>query len=130
MSKLLIRKRIFLSLLFITPSGFLLKLYQGPLSFWFNNYAAGSVYEIFWILVLFFFFPDKNLINKIPVLVFLITVFLEFLQLWHPKVLEIIRSNFLGSALIGNNFCFWDFPYYVIGCILGWFWIKRLNSAS
>ena len=55
-----ITKQIIVSLLFITPLGFVFKIYSGPAHMWFNNYGAGLLYEIFWILVNFFFAPRMN----------------------------------------------------------------------
>ena len=115
-----IHTRVTLSLLVVTPLGFAFKFYSGPGNGWFNNYGAGVLYEIFWILLAFLFFPSKRSANVIPVYVFLITCILELLQLWHPPFLETIRSSFLGSALIGTTFVWWDFPHYVLGCLMGW----------
>ena len=112
-----------LSLLVVTPLGFAFKFYSGPGNGWFNNYGAGVLYEIFWILLAFLFFPSKRSANVIPVYVFVITCILEFLQLWHPPFLEVVRSSFLGSALIGTTFVWWDFPHYVLGCLMGWGWV-------
>jgi len=125
-----IRKNILFSLLFVTPAGFLCKYYPGPGQWWVNNYFAGLLYEIFWIMVSCFFFPAKKTVNKIPIWVFLITCSLEVLQLWHPLFLEKIRSGFIGSALIGTTFSWWDFPHYAAGCICGWLWIKWLRGKS
>ena len=119
-------KRVALSLLVVTPLGFAFKFYSGPGNCWLNNYGAGVLYEIFWILLTFLFFPSKRSANVIPIYVFTITSILEFLQLWHPPFLEIIRSSFLGSALIGTTFAWWDFPHYVLGCLLGWIWVRLL----
>ena len=44
-----LRKYIVFSSLFVTPAGFLLKFYAGPGHYWFNNYGAGILYEIFFI---------------------------------------------------------------------------------
>jgi hypothetical protein len=118
--------KVILSLLIVTPLGFAFKFYPGPGNRWFNNYGAGVLYEVFWILLSFLFFHSKRFANVIPVYVFLITCILEFLQLWHPPFLEIIRSSFLGSALIGTTFVWWDFPYYVLGCLMGWWWLRFL----
>lgn len=126
MLKLQIRKQTIIYLLFVTPLGFLFKFYPGPGRFWFNEYGAGLLYEIFWILVLFLFLPRKDLINKIPLWVFIVTSALEVLQLWHPCILEQIRSTFPGKALIGTTFSLWDFPHYAIGCIIGWLLIKQI----
>ena len=121
-----VRKYIIISLLFVTPTGFLLKFYSGPGEWWFNDYGAGLLYEIFWILVFFFIFPGKKSAHHIPVWVFVITSALEFLQLFHPPVLEKIRSCFLGKALIGTTFVWWDFPHYAAGCIIGCLYLRRL----
>jgi hypothetical protein len=121
-----IQKRVVLSLFIITPLGFAFKFYSGPGHGWFNNYGAGVFYEIFWILLAFLFYPSKHSANVIPIYVFVVTSILEFLQLWHPPVLELIRSSFLGRALIGTTFVWWDFPHYVLGCLLGWGWVRFL----
>ena len=118
--------RLILSLLIVTPLGFAFKFYPGPGNEWFNNYGAGILYEIFWILLAFLFIPSKRSANIIPVCVFVITCILEFLQLWHPHTLQVIRSSFLGSALIGTTFAWWDYPHYVLGSLIGWGWLRFL----
>jgi hypothetical protein len=120
------RKYIVLALLVVTPAGFLFKFYSGPAQWWFNNYGAGLLYEVFWILIGFFFWPKKKLANKIALWVLIGTSVLEVLQLWHPWHLEKIRSYFLGRALIGTSFTWWDFPHYVVGCLLGWLVVKLI----
>ncbi len=118
--------KVIFSLVVVIPLSFALKFYSGPGNWWFNNYGAGVLYEIFWILLAFLFFPSKRSANVIPIYVFIITCILEFLQLWYPAFLETIRSSFLGSALIGTTFVWWDFPHYVLGCLLGWIWVRFL----
>ena len=125
-----LRWRIFLSLLIVVPVGFAFKLYSGPGSFWFQNYGAGVLYEIFWILVFFGIWPNKESVVVIPVSVFAGTCFLEILQLWNPPLLASFRSTFLGRTLIGTTFVIWDFPHYMLGCLLGWGWICKLNEES
>jgi hypothetical protein len=121
-----IQTRVLFSLLIVTPLGFAFKFYPGPGNGWFNNYGAGVIYEIFWILLAFLFFPSRKSANVIPVCVFVVTCILEFLQLWHPPFLEVIRSFFLVRALIGTTFVWWDFPHYVLGCLVGWVWLRFL----
>ena len=120
------RKRILFSLFIITPAGFLFKLYPGRGRYWLNNYAAGMLYEIFWCLVIFFFLPFKKNIFKITLIVFIATALLEVLQLWHPWLLEQMRTTFLGQTFIGTTFCLWDFFYYFIGCTIGWLWMMKI----
>ena len=122
-----IRKYCVYSLSVVTPLGIGFKLYKGPAKWWFNDYGAGLLYEIFWILVVFLILPRKRLAHKIPVWVFVITCVLEILQLWNPWILLAIRSSFIGRALIGTTFAWWDFAHYVLGCFLGWLLIRWLS---
>ena len=122
-----VRKYIFLSLLAVTPTGFLFKCYSGPAQWWFNDYGAGLLYEIFWCLVVFLWIPRRDRTTHIAVGVFGATGLLETLQLWHPWVLEQIRSTFLGRALIGTTFVGWDFPHYLLGCLIAWCWMRRVS---
>jgi len=106
--------------------GFLFKFYSGPAQWWFNDYGAGILYVIFWVLVLFLLFPYGKAANRIPLWVFFVTSTLEVIQLWHPVMLEKVRSHFLGRTLVGTSFTWWDFPHYAVGCIIGWVWIRRI----
>lgn len=118
-----IRIRILISLIVVIPFGFATKIYHGPGELWFHNYCGAILYEIFWCLVIFLFSPTSSPLC-ISLSVFAATSVLEFLQLWHPPFLELIRRSFFGRALIGTTFIWWDFFYYVIGCIIGWLWLK------
>jgi hypothetical protein len=128
-SQHLVRKRVLLSLALVTPLGFLFKLYAGPGHRWLNNSVAGVLYEVFWCLVLFFIWPRRRYATWLAVLVLAITSLLEVLQLWHPMLLEQVRATFLGQALIGTTFSWGDFPYYVLGCALGWLWMQALSRS-
>ena len=130
MQSAVVRKFVALSLLWVTPLGFLFKRYSGPAHRWFNDYGAGLLYEVFWILVVFFLIPRKSVVRTIPVWVFVVTSFLEVVQLWHPPILQKIRSNFWGSTLIGTTFVWWDFFYYALGCGLGWLLIKKIADLA
>jgi hypothetical protein len=119
LSKGFLLRYVLLPLGIITPMGFLFKVYEGPGEWWFNDYGAGLLYEIFWILVLFFIFPGRKSAYRIPRWVFIITSGLECFQLFHPPVLERTRSCFMGRALIGTTFLWWGFPHYAAGCLIG-----------
>jgi hypothetical protein len=110
--------------------GFALKLDDGPGQDWVNNYAAGVLYEVFWCLVLFLVWPRPEYITRIAVGVFLVMSLLEVLQLWHPWLLERFRDTFLGKALIGTTFSWWDIPHYVVGCALGWLWMRVIARKT
>jgi hypothetical protein len=118
-----------LSLAVIVPLGFSTKFYSGPAASWVNNSLGGVLYELFWCLVLFLFFRRVKP-WRIAALVLVITCALEVLQLWRPPLLQLARSSFLGSALLGTTFTWSDFPYYVLGCGLGWVWMELLRARS
>jgi len=117
-----------LLLIIIIPIGFLTKFYSWPAQAWVNNSLGGLFYEIFWCLVVAFIFIKVKPLY-IALMVFSITCLLEFLQLWHPPFLEILRNNFIGRTILGNSFNWIDFPYYFFGSLMGYFvlmGIKRL----
>ena len=119
---------ILASLCVVTPIGFGFKFYDGPGCWWFNDYGAGVVYEIFWCLVFFLIWPRRENITKIAVWVLVVTCLLEALQVWHPPFLQSVRSTFAGSALLGTTFVWWDFPHYVLGCGIGWLWMRAVSA--
>ena len=121
---------IVLSLCVITPLGFWFKAYNGPGRWWFYYYGGGVAYEIFWCLVVFFFWPKRKNAARIALCVFVITCALETLQLWHPALLQQIRSTFLGRALLGTTFVWWDFPHYALGSFVGWLWMSCIAELS
>ncbi len=123
------RLHSFILLLIIIPLGFTSKFYTGPGAWWFNNYAGGILYEMFWCFVATLVFPYARAF-WIACLVLGITCFLECLQLWNPLFLESIRSTFIGNTLIGSTFAWWDFPHYIIGCFAGWYIIKSKRGEN
>jgi hypothetical protein len=125
------KKRIgtLISLLIVVPVGFYSKFYAGPAASWVNNSLSGVFYEIFWcLLILLFWGEGKPWIIATSVLA--ATSVLEFLQLWHPPFLEFMRSYFIGRAVLGTSFAWSDFPYYFLGCGIGWLWLRRLQKAG
>jgi hypothetical protein len=116
-----------ISILIITPVGFYSKFYQGPAASWVNNSLGGMFYVIFWCLVVFLFFPKRKP-EKIAAIVLTITCLLEFLQLWHPLFLELLRSYFIGATILGSSFTWMDFPYYFLGSAIGWLWLRWINK--
>ncbi|WP_460201009.1 ribosomal maturation YjgA family protein [Scytonema sp. NUACC21] len=118
------------SLLIVVAMGFFFKYYVGPAHQWVNNYGAAVFYEIFWCLFAFLFFRNQAAVWQIPLWVFLITCILEFLQLWHPPLLEEFRATLIGKWLIGTTFAWWDFPHYLLGCLLGWLWLQKIPGKN
>jgi len=113
-----LRKRIWvlLCLGIVMPLGFWMwRHYDGWGEKWIRYYISGAIYEIIWCLVLFFFWPRRANIVRIPVAVFIATCILEFLQLWKVEFLEEFRTTLVGAALIGTDFVWLQFPFYVLG---------------
>lgn len=117
------RLHTLISLLITTPLGFASKFYHGAGAWWFNNYASGIFYEMFWCFAAILLLPRVS-VFWIACTVLGTTCVLEFLQLWHPLFLDPVRSTFIGRTLIGTTFTWWDFPHYVIGCLTGWLMIS------
>lgn len=128
----LLNKQRLITLLFlilIIPSGFYTKFYSGPAQHWVSDSFGGLLYEIFWCLVVFFIFP-KSKPMYIALSVFSVTCVLEFMQLWHPIFLEILRKNFIGRTILGNSFNWFDFPYYFAGSAFGWLFLLLIQKPS
>jgi len=101
----------------LIPAGFAMKLYG---SRFVADSLAGAAYELFWCLLAFVLFPSRRAAARIAALVLLATGALEFVQLVDHPALEAIRRTFIGRTIIGNAFAWSDFPYYVLGCAIGW----------
>ena len=114
-------------LLLVTPFGFSTKIYSGPGASWVNDSLGGVFYEIFWCLLIFLFMVNARA-WFIATSVFIVTCFLEVLQLWHPEFLEVIRSYFIGRAVFGTSFNLYDFIYYFIGSGIGYLILTHLQK--
>jgi hypothetical protein len=109
------RARLAVALAVVVPLGFLTKATEAELV---RGYLGGVLYVVFWILLVLLVRPQLQP-GSVAVAVFLVTCALEFAQLWHPPWLERIRATFLGHALLGSTFSWWDFPCYAAGAVLG-----------
>jgi len=119
----------FFSLIIITPIGCYSKFYKGPAADWVNDSLGGTFYVIFWCLFFFFIFNHTKP-WLISTMVLLITCLLEFLQLWHPPFLNMLRNNFIGLTILGHSFNWSDFPYYFLGGVIGRFWLTALTRFT
>lgn len=128
MSQLRYRRRLLLSLAFIVPFGLITKFYPGPGRAWLNDAFGGIPYELFWIFGVAWIWPQLRP-GVVAIAVLLATCALEFLQLWQPTWLQAVRTNLLGRLVLGNAFDWGDFPYYFIGCGVGWLWLRSLRPT-
>jgi hypothetical protein len=125
------RIKILLCLVIAAMAGFWMwRYYRGWGEYWVRFYVSGAVYEIIWCLVLFFFWPRKAYIVRIPLIVFILTCGLEFLQLWEAGFLEKFRATLIGAALIGTDFVWLQFPFYVLGSAISVFLLAILAGRE
>jgi hypothetical protein len=109
------RARLALALAIVVPLGFATKLTDAVLV---RGYLGGVFYVVFWILLVLLARPQLRP-GSVAVAAFLATCALEAAQLWHPRWLEEVRATFLGHALLGSTFSWWDLPCYALGAALG-----------
>ena len=123
------RRHLLRFLAVVVPLGISSKFYTGPAQFWVSGHAGGILYVVFWILLAFMIWPTLSS-RFVALTVLGITCALEVLQLWQPSALEAVRSTFIGHALIGSTFSWWDFPYYVVGSVLGIFFVRWARARA
>ncbi len=112
-----------LSLALLVPAGLLTKVYAGPGQEWVSDHLGGALYDVFWCLAVFLILP-RNRPLVVASIVLAVTCVLEVLQLWHPPFLELVRRSFVGATFLGTSFDWVDFPHYVVGCGIGWWWMR------
>jgi hypothetical protein len=116
-----------LSILLIVPVGLYSKRgYHGPGAAWVHDSLGGVFYVIFWCLVASLV-PVRWKAAWIAAAVLIGTCILEFLQAWHPPLLEMARSTFVGRTILGSYFDWFDFPYYFAGAAIGWVWLRAIG---
>jgi len=112
----------------VVAAGFAGRLYEGPGQDWLQYSAGGFWYALFWCLLV------SLLVARarpwiVAVAVCGVTCALEFLQLWHPSWLTVVRRTWPGQVLLGTSFDWGDFPYYAFGCAVGWTLLKATARA-
>ena len=120
------RLALLISIAAIAPLGLMMKFYRGLGQEWLNNSFGGVPYEIFWILLVLFIWPQISAVWA-SVAVCIATCLLEFLQLWQPPFLQAIRTTLIGRLVLGNTFQWSDFSYYFIGSFFGWAWVRAIQ---
>lgn len=112
----------------LVPIGYFIRFY-GSMPEWLNDALGSIIYEMFWITLLLGIWPKVSPI-KISIIVGLATCTLEFLQLWHLPLLQMIRATLPGRLVLGTHFSWLDFPAYLGGCMLGYRWSKTCLSRK
>jgi hypothetical protein len=125
------RIKVLLCLAIATSLGYWMwRYYRGCAQNLIRFYISSIVYEIIWCLVFFFFWPRRANIVRIPLIVFIATCLLEFLQLWKAEFLQTIRATLVGAALIGTDFVWQQFPFYVLGSAISVFLLAILADSG
>lgn len=113
------RIKVIIAIAVLVPIGLYSKVYNGPIASWINNDVVGIWYVIAWCLGVAFIWP-RFPGWKIALVVFLVTCFLEVLQLSEWYTLEWARSFFIGRLVLGTTFIWLDFFYYILGGLAAW----------
>jgi hypothetical protein len=118
------------SIALILPLGLYAKRgYHGPAAAWVRDSAGGVLYVIFWCLVVALLLPRVSA-ARIAAAVLIATCVLEFLQAWHPPLLETARANFIGRTILGSYFDWTDFLYYFVGAAIAWVWLHAIGRRD
>jgi hypothetical protein len=120
------RVALLINIILIIPLGYTIR-FAGPGPERFNDFMGAVAYEIFWILLAVFLWPQVSLVWA-AVGVCVATCGLEFLQLWQPPFLQAARATLPGRLVLGNAFTWADFPSYFVGSFLGWLWVRWLKK--
>jgi glycopeptide antibiotics resistance protein len=109
------------------PIGYLLR-FSPWLPEWFRNLAGNVAYETLLVLLVLLVAP-RVLPRGAAIGVCLVSFGLEFLQLSQTPLLVAARENRLGRLILGNGFTWDDFPLYVLGSLVGYFWATWLRKT-
>jgi glycopeptide antibiotics resistance protein len=121
------RIALLVSLAIILPLGYWVRFSQDPLPEWLNDALGSVAYEIFWVLLVLLVFPKLSP-WRVALGVCLVTIAIEFLQLWQAPFLQAARATLPGRLVLGNTFSGKDFPAYLVGSGLGWLWGRSLRN--
>ena len=101
-------------LVLLLAAGLYSKYYQGPYYYWVRNYCGDIVFVMFFYFLLKLFRPYVNSLLWGGVL-FVFMIGIEFSQELRWRILDHVRSTFIGQILIGEYFDPRDLIYYLIG---------------
>jgi hypothetical protein len=96
---------------------------------WVYAYGGGVIYVIlFSIFFRLVFYRKSNAWAALTATLF--TIIVETTQLWHPDWLEPIRQTFVGHGILGQQFSWPDMAHYILGGILGYYFLCLLDKLS
>jgi hypothetical protein len=106
------------------------KCYRGWGQYWIKDYISGIVYVMILSVGLFAVLPSRKNVLRIPLVIFVLTCGLEFLQLYQPPILQAFRKTLIGAALIGTSFVPLQFPFYIVGALCSYLLLKLIFSSA
>lgn len=109
------------ALLLTVLAGYFLR-FQAPVPEWLRDASGGIAYVIAFAILAGYWLPPT--LAALAALAFTSTI--EFLQLWHPPLVEALRHTLPGRFILGTTFHWSDFPPYVIGALLARTLLKRI----
>jgi prepilin signal peptidase PulO-like enzyme (type II secretory pathway) len=113
------------SIIVVVPLGLATKrCHVGGLE-WIAENVGGALYVVFFCLAAMLVWPRARA-GVVALVVLLATCAVELLQLWHPPWLEAIRGTLPGALVLGSTFVWADFPWYFVGAVLGWGWMRLI----
>jgi hypothetical protein len=119
------RRALLLSAIASVILGYVIR-FHGPGPEWLNDGFGSVAYEVFWIVIVLFCFPQVSPLWG-AVGVFVVTCGVEVLQLWKVPFLEAMRATVPGRLILGNTFNWEDFPAYILGSSVGYGWTVLLS---
>ena len=129
----LLKTRVITGLLLFVLSAtglWMWRYYRGWEEYWIRYYISGIVYVMILSFGLFTIMPSRKNVLRIPLIVFVLTCGLEFLQLYKPPILQAFRATLIGAALIGTSFVWLQFPFYIGGALCSYFLLRILFSSA
>lgn len=114
------------SMVLIVPLGYWVRFAEAAGSAWLHDALGSVAYEVFWVLLLVFWVPTLSPLWA-AIAICIATCALEVLQLWQHPILLAMRATLIGRLVLGNTFTWADFPAYLVGSAVGWWWVRSLR---
>lgn len=88
--------------------------YTGPYAIWIRQDLSCVLHTIGLAFSMALVVPRAR-VSSLILVALSMSCALEFLQLWHPTFLEVLRTQPLGRLVVGSAFYWSDFAGYAIG---------------
>ena len=123
------RWKILIVLAVLVPAGISTKLYGGPLAVWANRYGGDIVSPMFIFFLVILLLPRIDP-YRFAAGVFVFCVAVEFSQFLSCPALAAMRGNIAGRTILGSEFDWLDFPFYIVGLFMALTLHRLLKEKS